>query len=83
MAFLEEKRFIHRDLRAVNVLVGPRNSIKVADFGMSRQLSSNEDNSFTTRHYKTNDPALPYRWTAPECFQYTGNVFVFTSKVLP
>lgn len=36
MAYLEEKAFVHRDLRAANILVGENNVVKVADFGLAR-----------------------------------------------
>uniref|UniRef100_A0A1I8FUJ1 Protein kinase domain-containing protein n=1 Tax=Macrostomum lignano TaxID=282301 RepID=A0A1I8FUJ1_9PLAT len=35
MAYLEEKKLVHRDLRAANVLVGKDNFVKVADFGLA------------------------------------------------
>jgi len=38
MAFLENIQVVHRDLAARNVLVGDRNVVKVADFGMSRLI---------------------------------------------
>ena len=40
MAYLEEKNYIHRDLRAANILVGEHNCVKVADFGLARLTSS-------------------------------------------
>jgi serine/threonine protein kinase len=43
MAYLEEKNFIHRDLRAANILVGENNVCKVADFGLARLTTTNED----------------------------------------
>ena len=36
MAYLEEKNYVHRDLRAANILVGENNNVKVADFGLAR-----------------------------------------------
>ncbi len=36
MAYLEEQAYIHRDLRAANILVGDNNIVKVADFGLAR-----------------------------------------------
>ena len=38
MNYLVLRNFIHRDLAARNCLVGPENLIKIADFGMSRNL---------------------------------------------
>ena len=42
MAYLEGKNFIHRDLRAANILVGDHNTVKVADFGLARILQDND-----------------------------------------
>jgi len=42
MAYLEGKNFIHRDLRAANILVGDNNTVKVADFGLARILHDEE-----------------------------------------
>lgn len=39
MAYLELKNYVHRDLRAANILVG-ENNVKVADFGLARLTSS-------------------------------------------
>ena len=39
MAYLEQRRYIHRDLRAANILVGKHQVCKVADFGLARLIS--------------------------------------------
>ncbi len=39
LAYLELKKYIHRDVRAANVLVGENNVVKVADFGLARLTS--------------------------------------------
>lgn len=36
MAYLESLNYIHRDLRAANILVGENNVVKIADFGLVR-----------------------------------------------
>ncbi|KAL5015656.1 hypothetical protein ScPMuIL_005245 [Solemya velum] len=59
MAYLEEKNFVHRDLRAANILVGENNNVKVADFGLARLIQEDI--------YEANENAkFPIKWTAPE-----------------
>ena len=41
MAYLESKKFVHRDIAARNVLVANHESIKLADFGLSREIDDN------------------------------------------
>jgi len=60
MAYLEQKLFIHRDLRAANILVGLNNNVKVADFGLSRITESDD---IYLAHEATK---FPIKWTAPE-----------------
>ena len=43
MSYLEKENFIHRDLRAANILVGENNLVKVADFGLARALDHQND----------------------------------------
>jgi len=40
MAYLEKQSYIHRDLRAANILVGENNTVKVADFGLARVITT-------------------------------------------
>ena len=42
MSYLEEKQFIHRDVRAANMLVGKNGTVKVADFGLARVVEDDE-----------------------------------------
>ena len=62
MRYLASLHFIHRDLATRNCLVGKENSIKIADFGMSRSL-------YSSHYYRIQGRAvLPIRWMANECF---------------
>lgn len=46
MAYIERMNYIHRDLRAANILVGESLVCKIADFGLARLI---EDNEYTAR----------------------------------
>ena len=62
MKYLASCRFIHRDLATRNCLVGENYVVKVADFGLSRNL-------YDSCYYKFHGSAmLPIRWMANECF---------------
>ncbi|XP_053124684.1 tyrosine-protein kinase Lck isoform X2 [Hemicordylus capensis] len=63
MAFLEKKNFIHRDLRAANILVSESIHCKIADFGLARLI---EDDEYTAQE----GAKFPIKWTAPEAINY-------------
>lgn len=59
MAYLEKHNYVHRDLAARNILVGNNNTVKVADFGLSRAIDEDI--------YEAHEGAkFPIKWTAPE-----------------
>jgi tyrosine-protein kinase Fer len=64
MAYLESKNCIHRDLAARNCLVGGVDfSVKISDFGMSRET---ENEYMVSNGLKQ----IPIKWTAPEALNY-------------
>ena len=63
MAYLEKCQYIHRDLAARNVLVGDKNIVKIADFGLSHIIVENE-------YVALEDAKFPIKWTAPEAAMY-------------
>jgi len=66
MQYLAEMNYVHRDLAARNVLVNSQLVCKIADFGLSREISeSSLDGAYTTRGGK-----IPVRWTAPEAIAF-------------
>ncbi|XP_030607300.1 tyrosine-protein kinase Lyn [Archocentrus centrarchus] len=63
MAYIEKKNYIHRDLRAANVLVSESLLCKIADFGLARVI---EDDEYSARE----GAKFPIKWTAPEAINY-------------
>ncbi|XP_060821683.1 focal adhesion kinase 1 isoform X5 [Bombus pascuorum] len=63
LSYLESKKFVHRDIAARNVLVSAHNSVKLADFGLSRWV---EDQSY----YTASRCKLPIKWMAPESINF-------------
>lgn len=61
MAYVATKGIVHRDLACRNCLVTENLTVKVTDFGMSRDIHY--------QHYyrKDGEALLPVRWMAPEC----------------
>ncbi|KAF5890502.1 receptor tyrosine-protein kinase erbB-4-like, partial [Clarias magur] len=60
MMYLEERRLVHRNLAARNVLVKSPNHVKVTDFGLAHLLDTDE------KPYNADGN----KWMALECIQY-------------
>lgn len=73
MAYLAAKKFVHRDLAGRNCMVARDLTVKIGDFGMTRDI-------YETDYYrKGNKGLLPVRWMAPESLQ--DGVFTSQSDV--
>ncbi|XP_045535386.1 tyrosine-protein kinase Fer isoform X4 [Papilio machaon] len=77
MRYLESKNCIHRDLAARNCLVADDHTVKISDFGMSRE----EEEYIVSGGMKQ----IPIKWTAPEALnfgKYTSLCDVWSYGVL-
>ena len=70
MAYLELQNYIHRDLAARNCMVSADMTVKIGDFGMTRDI-------YDADYYRKGGKGmLPVRWMAPESLR-DG---IYTSK---
>ncbi|XP_037092343.1 fibroblast growth factor receptor 1-like [Pollicipes pollicipes] len=79
MEYLASRKCIHRDLAARNVLVGEDKTLKIADFGMARDVREKD------YYRKVTGGRLPVKWMAPEALSdrlYTTGSDVWSFGVL-
>ncbi|XP_075228843.1 tyrosine-protein kinase transmembrane receptor Ror-like isoform X2 [Lycorma delicatula] len=64
MEYLCSHHYVHRDLAARNCLVGDNLTVKISDFGLSRDVYSSD-------YYRVQSKSLlPVRWMPPESILY-------------
>ncbi|XP_065217755.1 fibroblast growth factor receptor homolog 1-like isoform X1 [Planococcus citri] len=79
MDYLASLKCIHRDLAARNILVTGDYTMKIADFGLARNIRNTE------YYKKTSDGRLPIKWMAPEALfhnKYTTQSDVWSFGIL-
>jgi receptor tyrosine kinase-like orphan receptor 1 len=66
MEYLSTHHFVHRDLATRNILVGDNMCVKISDFGLSRDIYSQD----YYRLQGKSSAILPVRWMPPESILY-------------
>ncbi|XP_017081898.2 insulin-like receptor [Drosophila eugracilis] len=79
MAYLAARKFVHRDLAARNCMVADDLTVKIGDFGMTRDI-------YETDYYRKGTKGLlPVRWMPPESLRdgvYSSASDVFSFGVV-
>jgi len=75
MEYLAQNKIVHRDLAARNILVYDEESVKISDFGLARDISSD----YYVMQSTTN---IPVKWLALECllhskYSHASDVWAF------
>ena len=64
MCYLSSQKFVHRDLAARNCMLDDDFTVKIADFGLAKDVYESEYYSSDNRKTK-----LPVKWMAPESLE--------------
>ncbi|CAH8582462.1 unnamed protein product [Schistosoma turkestanicum] len=76
VAYLHSKHLIHRDIACRNCLVAADRTVKIGDFGLTRQAAKNTSEVY---YRFTRNCELPIRWMSPEAVQF--GVFSIQSDI--
>ncbi|TKR69395.1 hypothetical protein L596_021563 [Steinernema carpocapsae] len=77
--YLAQKKYVHRDVAARNVLVHDKNYCKIGDFGLCRFIYADSAN------YISQGGRLPIKWMSPEAirdYEFTSKSDVWSFGVL-
>ena len=65
MAYMTQQKLVHRDLAARNNMVSDDFTVKICDFGLTRDI-------YTSDYYKKRGRTfLPVRWMSPESLKHS------------
>lgn len=79
MAYLAQKRFVHRDLASRNCMVSDDMTVKIGDFGLTRDIYESD------YYLRKRNGLMPVRWMAPESLNnglFTTETDVFSYGIV-
>merc|ERR1712151_728496 len=88
VSYLRDAKIVHRDLKAENVLLGPRGNCKLVDFGSAKDLANPHIKGAGTKSFKTvqEDNVGTPNFMAPEvvknkCSDFRSDIWSFGCMV--